>query len=42
MVFDLFEMELQQYFTRDRTDFIITKDDTIFICSNPYNEREKE
>jgi ubiquinone/menaquinone biosynthesis C-methylase UbiE len=42
MVFDLFEMQLQQYFTRDRTDFIITKDDTIFICSNPCNEREKE
>lgn len=42
LVFDLFEIELQQYFTRRQTDFVITKDDTIFICSNPFNEREKE
>jgi ubiquinone/menaquinone biosynthesis C-methylase UbiE len=41
-VFDLFEMQLQQYFTRDRTDFIITKDDTIFVCSKPFNRRRKK
>jgi len=40
-VFDLFEMQLQQYFTRDRTDFRITKDDTIFVCSKPCNKRRK-
>ena len=40
-VFDLFEIQLQQYFTLDRKDFIITKDDTIFVCSKPYNRRRK-
>lgn len=33
--FDLFEVHFQKYFNLSTDGFIITKDDTVFICSNP-------
>ena len=34
-VFDLLEVHLQKSFTESRSNFTISKDDTIFVCSNP-------
>jgi len=34
-IFDLLEVHLQKTFTQSRSNFTISKDDTIFVCSNP-------
>lgn len=34
-IFDLLEVHLQKSFTESRSNFTISKDDTIFVCSNP-------
>jgi len=39
-VFDLFEMNLQKYFNSPSKNFTISKDDTIFICSQPLHNKK--
>jgi len=38
-VFDLFEIQLQKFYSSPSKNFTISKDDTIFICSQPSYEK---
>ena len=37
--FDLFEIHLQKYFNMSRNGFAVTKDDTVFVCSEPIERK---
>lgn len=39
ITFDLLKIHLQKYFSRTKSSFTISKDDTIFVCSGPSHER---